>query len=73
MDGNNQWTNSYRSMVIMVTIDQVLAEIIELVVEYRPQGESIDSMFYSYDYDSDTHWIKLGIPSEWCDDEEEDE
>ena len=57
----------------MVTIDQVLAEIIELVVEYRPQGEPIDSMFYSYDYDSDTHWIKLGIPSEWCDDEEEDE
>ena len=57
----------------MATIDQMFNEIVDIVVEYRPQGEPIDIMFYSYEYDSDTHWIKIGIPSEWCDDENEDE
>ena len=57
----------------MATIDQILNEISEILIDLRPQGESIDNMFFKYDYDSDTHWIKIGIPPEWCDDEEEDD
>ena len=56
----------------MATIDQILNEISEILVDLRPQGESIDKMFFKYDYDSDTHWIKIGIPPEWCDEEEDE-
>jgi len=49
-------------------------KIKQLIDEVKPSGTPYSDMFYLYEYNSDTHWIKLGIPPEWFDSEgEEDE
>ena len=39
----------------------------------KEDNKYLQDLFYDNEYDSDTHWIKIGIPPEWCDDEDEDE
>ena len=43
------------------------------VESLKEDNKYLQDLFYDNEYDSDTHWIKIGIPPEWCDDEDEDE
>tara|TARA_B000000460_G_C21494904_1_gene383467 strand:- start:141 stop:308 length:168 start_codon:yes stop_codon:yes gene_type:complete len=55
-----------------MTIDQLLNNIEQLIQDFKPTDADDEAMFFDYDYDSDTHWIKLGIPPEWLEEEDED-
>jgi len=48
---------------------------IELIIEHnvRPEHALGEDFFFECDWDSDTRWIKLGIPQEWFLNEDEDE
>jgi hypothetical protein len=55
-----------------MTVFELLNRILALVQELKPEDEWGDNPpFFEYEYDSDTHWIKLGIPPEWFEDEDE--
>ena len=54
-----------------MTAYEFLNRISLLVQELNLVDEWEDTMFFEYEYDSDTHWIKLGIPPEWFEDEDE--
>ncbi len=56
----------------VMTIDQLLNNIEQLIQDFKPTDADDEAMFFDYDYDSDTHWIKLGIPPEWLEEEDED-
>ena len=57
----------------MATIDEICNEILDVLHGTKPMDKPIDDMFYAYEYDSDTHWIALGIPPEWCTDRDGEE
>jgi hypothetical protein len=60
----------------MATLVEVYDKIFCIVEDLMPDKENdkyLQELFYNYEYDSDTHWIKIGIPSEWCDNEKEGE
>ena len=55
-----------------MTASEFLNRISLLVQELNLVDEWGDNPpFFDYEYDSDTHWIKLGIPPEWFEDEDE--
>ena len=59
-----------------LTIDQLCNKIENLLYEVLVPNNADDThMFFEWDWDSETYWIRLGIPQEWLvheDDEEED-
>ena len=58
----------------MATVTEVYHKIFGIVEDLMPDKEDdkyLQDLFYDYEYDSDTHWIKLGIPPEWFEDEDE--
>ena len=36
-------------------------------------GEGSDSLFFEWDWDSETYWVNLGLPDEWFDNEDDEE
>ena len=60
----------------MATVTEVYHKIFGIVEDLMPDKEDdkyLQDLFYDYEYDSDTHWIKIGIPYEWFENEEEGE
>ena len=54
-----------------MTIDQFLTKIERLIFRFKPEDAPDDDMYIRYEYDSDTHWIRIGIPPEWFDEEKD--
>ena len=54
-----------------MTVEQFLNKIELLIYTFKPEDADDDDLFFEYEYDSDTHWVRLGIPPEWLEDEDE--
>ena len=54
-------------MCYLMTVDQFLTKIERLIFKFKPEDAPDDDMYIRYEYDSDTHWIRIGIPPEWFD------
>ena len=55
-----------------MTIDQFLNKVEQLVYTFKPEDAPDDDFYIRYEYDSDTHWIRIGIPPEWFDQDEDE-
>ena len=45
----------------------------EIVANMKDGGEGSDSLFFEWDWDSETYWVNLGLPDEWFDNEDDEE
>ena len=44
----------------------------KVVANMKDGSEGSDNLFFEWDWDSDTYWVKLGLPDEWFDSEDND-
>lgn len=55
-----------------MTIEQFCTKVEALVYsEVMPEDAKHSDIFFQYEWDSETYWIKLGLPEEWFDHEDE--
>lgn len=45
----------------------------EVVDDMKNGDEGSEHLFFQFDSDSETYWIKLGLPDEWFDSSDEEE